>query len=96
MTLALTGHGVTRGIAIGRCHLVERNELEIGEYRIGPDETEREIQRFHHAVEAAQRQLEALAGRVIESVGIGHRRFGCGFLCHLRYRFAAPHRDVLL
>jgi phosphotransferase system enzyme I (PtsI) len=71
MTLALTGHGVTRGIAIGRCHLVERNELEIGEYRIGPDETEREIQRFHHAVEAAQRQLEALAGRVIESVGIG-------------------------
>jgi phosphotransferase system enzyme I (PtsI) len=71
MTLALTGHGVARGIAIGRCHLAERNELEIGEYRIGPDEVEREIQRYRNAVGAALKQLEELAGRVIQNVGIG-------------------------
>jgi phosphotransferase system enzyme I (PtsI) len=71
MTLALTGHAVARGIAIGRCHLVERNELDIGEYRIGVDEVEREIQRYRNAVEAAGRQLEELAGRVIKNVGIG-------------------------
>ena len=69
MTLALTGHGVARGIAIGRCHLAERNELEIGEYRIGPDEVEREIQRYRNAVDAALEQLEELAGRVIQNVG---------------------------
>ena len=38
MTLALTGHAVGRGIAIGRSHLAEGSELEIGEYRIAADE----------------------------------------------------------
>jgi phosphotransferase system enzyme I (PtsI) len=71
VTLALTGHPVARGIAIGRCHLVERNELEIGEYRIATEEVEREIQRYRSAVEAARQQLEELAGRVIQNVGIG-------------------------
>jgi phosphotransferase system enzyme I (PtsI) len=71
MTLALTGHAVARGIAIGRCHLVERNELDIGEYRIAAEEVEREIQRYRNAVDAAGKQLEELAGRVIQSVGIG-------------------------
>ena len=71
MTLALTGHAVARGIAIGRCHLVERNELDIGEYRIAADEVEREILRYRNAVDAAGKQLEELAGRVIQSVGIG-------------------------
>jgi phosphotransferase system enzyme I (PtsI) len=70
MTLALTGHPVARGIAIGRCHLVERNELDISEYRIAAEEVDREIQRYRNAVEAAREQLEELAGRVIQSVGI--------------------------
>ena len=38
MTLALTGYGVARGIALGRCHLAESNELEMGEYRIEKQE----------------------------------------------------------
>jgi phosphotransferase system enzyme I (PtsI) len=71
VTLALTGHPVARGIAIGRCHLVERSELEIGEYRIAAEEVEREIQRYRSAVAAARRQLEDLAGSVIRNVGIG-------------------------
>ena len=71
MTLALTGHGVARGIAIGRCHLVEHSELDIVEYRVGADEVEREIQRFHSAVAAARQQLDDLAGRVIQNVGLG-------------------------
>jgi len=70
VTLALTGHAVARGIAIGRCHLVERNELDIGEYRIAAEEVEREIQRYRNAVDAAREQLEELTGRVIQSVGV--------------------------
>jgi phosphotransferase system enzyme I (PtsI) len=71
VTLALTGHPVARGIAIGRCHLVERNELDIGEYRIAAEEVEREIQRYRNAVDAAREQLEELTGRMTQSVGIG-------------------------
>ena len=34
MTLALSGHVVEAGIAIGRAHNLQRNEIEIGEYVI--------------------------------------------------------------
>ncbi|MDX1381491.1 MAG: phosphoenolpyruvate--protein phosphotransferase [Xanthomonadales bacterium] len=71
MTLALTGHAVGRGIAIGRCHMAEQSELEISEYRISADEVDGEIRRFRHAIEAARAQLEELAGRVTQNVGIG-------------------------
>jgi phosphotransferase system enzyme I (PtsI) len=71
VTLALTGHAVGRGIAIGRCHLAESSELEIGEYRIGADEVDKEIRRYRNAIDAARHQLEELAGRVIRNVGIG-------------------------
>lgn len=71
MTLALTGHAVARGIAIGRSHLAEHNELDIVEYRITADEVDKEIARYRSAIEAARRQLEELAARVIRNVGIG-------------------------
>ena len=70
MTLALTGHGVARGIAIGHCHIVVSNELEIGEHRIAPDEVEKEIQRYRDAVQAAREQLTELADRMDENVAV--------------------------
>jgi phosphotransferase system enzyme I (PtsI) len=70
MTLALTGHGVSRGIAIGRCHVVVRNELEIGEHRISPNEVDHEIRRFRDAIEAARQQLTELAGRMDKNVAV--------------------------
>jgi phosphotransferase system enzyme I (PtsI) len=69
MTLALTGQPVARGIAIARCHLAEHNELDIVEYRIGPDEVDNELRRFRSAIVAAREQLEDLAARVTENVG---------------------------
>jgi phosphotransferase system enzyme I (PtsI) len=71
VTLALTGHAVSRGIAIGRSHLAEHNELDIVEYRIGADEADKEIHRLHKAIDSARQQLEELAGRVIRNVGLG-------------------------
>lgn len=70
MTLALTGHGVARGIAIGQCHIVVSNELEIGEHRIAPGEVEKEIQRYRDAVQAAREQLTELADRMDENVAV--------------------------
>ncbi len=70
MTLALTGQGVTGGIAIGQTHLVERNELEIGEYRIEQEDVEKEITRYRQAVDAARKQLDELSQRISRNVGI--------------------------
>lgn len=69
MTLALTGHAMARGIAIGQAHLAERNEIEIGEFRIGPEAVEAEVARLRRALEAAREQLERLSARVVESAG---------------------------
>ena len=69
MTLALTGHAVARGIVIGRTHLAEHNELEIGEHRIAADAVEDEILRYRQAVDSAREQLHQLAGRVSKNVG---------------------------
>ncbi len=70
MTLALTGHAVASGIAIGRTHLVERNELEIEEYRIRREDVKMEITRYHQAVDAARKQLDELSQRISRNVGI--------------------------
>ena len=70
MTLALTGHAVASGIAIGRTHLAERNELEIGEYRIAREDVAKEIKRYHQAVDAAWRQLDELSQRISRNVGL--------------------------
>lgn len=64
MSLTLKGHAVAPGVAIGRVHLAERNELEIGEYRIGEADVENEIQRYRNAVDAARDQLTELADRI--------------------------------
>ncbi len=70
MTLALTGHAVASGIAIGRTHLAKRSELEIGEYRIEHKDVETEIARYHQAVDAARKQLDELSQRMTRNVGI--------------------------
>ena len=64
MSLTLKGHAVAPGIVIGRIHLAERNELEIGEYRIGQNDVKNEILRFRNAVDAAREQLLELAGQL--------------------------------
>lgn len=70
MSLTLTGHAVAPGIAIGRVHLAERNELDIGEHRISPDEVENEIQRYRNAIDAAREQLIDLSERIDPSVAV--------------------------
>jgi phosphotransferase system enzyme I (PtsI) len=70
MSLTLKGHAVAPGIAIGQVHLAERNELDIGEYRIKPENVENEIQRYRNAVEAAREQLLELADRIDPNVSV--------------------------
>ena len=69
MTLALSGHGVADGIAIGQCHIIRRNELSIGEYRIEASAVDSEILRLRGALDAAAEHLEQLARRIRSSAG---------------------------
>lgn len=57
MTFSLHGVAVSRGIAIGHVHVVERNQLEITEYRLAEHEVETEIARLFAAVSLAKQHL---------------------------------------
>jgi phosphotransferase system enzyme I (PtsI) len=67
MTIALHGKKVSRGIAIGRLHIIERNQPDIPEYIIEKSEVENEVQRFKQAVASAREQLSRIRNRVPSS-----------------------------
>jgi phosphotransferase system enzyme I (PtsI) len=69
MTLALSGHVVEAGIAIGRAHKLQRSEIEIAEYAIDPDRADDEIARLRQAASHTHTHLQELAGRVRSSAG---------------------------
>ena len=60
MTYTLHGVAVSRGIAIGRVHIIERNQFEIAEVRLHANEIDREIERLLDAVALARRHLREI------------------------------------
>ena len=46
VTLALSGHAVVGGIAVGQTHIIQHNELDIGEFRITGKQVQGEIRRL--------------------------------------------------
>ncbi len=57
MTFAFHGIGVSKGIAIGKAHIVAHDELDIPEYRIRHLLVEDEIKRFEDALALATQRL---------------------------------------
>ena len=49
MTLELQGIGVSRGIAIGRAHILFHNQPDVREYLIPAFSIEQEVDRLKHA-----------------------------------------------
>lgn len=64
MTIALYGHGISRGIAFGNVHIVQHDQLDIREYNIGPGQSEDEVRRFENAVTSARQQLRAIRSHI--------------------------------
>jgi phosphotransferase system enzyme I (PtsI) len=64
MSLALSGIGVSRGIAIGRAHVLLRGSIEVLESILPEDLIENEVERFLQAVHSARLQLESLRERI--------------------------------
>ena len=59
-TFSMQGIGVSRGIAIGKVHIIERNQQETSEYRIEENTLQQEIARFRIAVSLARQQLRSV------------------------------------
>lgn len=67
MTISLHGIGVSRGIAVGNVHIIQRDQLDIREHSIDPDSINSEIQRFEMAVTKARQQLRAIRDHIPKS-----------------------------
>jgi phosphotransferase system enzyme I (PtsI) len=64
MSIALHGIGVARGIAIGKAHILIRDQLEISEYCVGREFLEDEVRRLDEATVLARQQLRAIRGHI--------------------------------
>ncbi|HXH04477.1 MAG TPA: phosphoenolpyruvate--protein phosphotransferase [Candidatus Competibacteraceae bacterium] len=69
MLLSLHGIGVSRGYAIGKAFILQRDQPEITEYVLPPNLIADEIERFLAGVEAARRQLREIRERIPISAG---------------------------
>ncbi len=64
MAVALSGIGVSRGIAIGKAYILQRGQLEILEYAIPQESVDEEIGRFQRALHTAKEELKAIRTQI--------------------------------
>lgn len=64
MTFSLHGIGVSRGIAIGKAHIIVRTQLEIDDYPVAAAEVSREIERLRDAVRQAKAELREVRKQI--------------------------------
>lgn len=69
MSLALTGIGVTSGIALGKVRRLTPGDLALPEYRIEPDQLDAELERLAAAVQRGDRFLARVLDRLGENGG---------------------------
>ena len=59
-SFTLQGIPVSRGIAIGRAHLLRPAALEVKHYLVSQEQVEAEVQRLQHALSQAERELQKI------------------------------------
>ncbi len=64
MAVGLSGVGVSRGVAIGPAHLIQRGHCNVHEHHLEPHQVEAEVARLRRALEAAREQLRAVRGAI--------------------------------
>jgi len=67
MSLALSGTGVSRGIALGKAHILRRGQIEIPEYVVPKEFVADEITRLKTALLTASTQLKAIRKHIPEN-----------------------------
>ena len=69
MIISLHGISASRGIAIGRVYMVDRDHVDVQEKRLTKPRVEPEVRRFRSALAAARKELEAVKARIPPDVG---------------------------
>ena len=64
MSLELQGIGVSRGIAIGRAHILFHNKPDVKEYLLDDDQIKPEIKRLKKATKIARQQLKEVKKQI--------------------------------
>jgi phosphotransferase system enzyme I (PtsI) len=64
MSLVLHGIGVSRGVAIGKAHIILRGSIEVLESAVPPGLIEQEVERYLSALESARLQLISIRDRI--------------------------------
>lgn len=75
MSLALSGIGVSRGIAIGRAHLIVRGSIEVTRSELPAEQLDSEVDRFLNAIRVARAQLHELRARIPENTSTNIETF---------------------
>ena len=66
MALIVSGIDVSKGIAIGGVHLLNRGTPEVFEHRLKKDDIKSEVERFRHAVDEASNHLRSIRDTIPE------------------------------
>ena len=64
MSFSFHGIGASKGIAIGKVHIVTRGIVEVPEYTLKKSEIEKEVARFETAIEGARADLGAIKEQI--------------------------------
>ncbi|ABA59247.1 phosphoenolpyruvate--protein phosphotransferase [Nitrosococcus oceani] len=68
MTLELHGIGVSRGVAIGKVHMLSRDQPEVNEYILPSNLIESEVQRYQAALITAKAQLQSIQEQIPDNI----------------------------
>ena len=64
MTLSLHGVGASKGVAVGRLHIVNRSHVDVVEYPVAKDQVAAEEKRFTAAIRQARVELAAIRRKI--------------------------------
>lgn len=75
MTITLQGIGVSKGVAIGKVHIIRYQQLDIRKYTIKKSLLNKEIKRFEDALTDARQQLRAIREHIPASTSVDIKSF---------------------
>jgi len=67
MSIYISGIGVSKGIAIGEAYLLAREQADVSQQILSPDEIKPEIKRFKQAMKLASKQLHDIKEKIAKN-----------------------------
>lgn len=75
MAITISGIGVSRGVVIGKAHVLERGQPEVVESTVPEQQRDAEVERFYRALDTAARELRQIRDRIPSGTSADIRAF---------------------